>query len=170
MTEWSQNKLDRATVVWVTLTQMYGPRLTRDFGESVPEPWRSVIASLSDIQIQRGLRRLTASGSGSVPTLPQFSKACRDLGDDEGQTRPASTYLPSPDYDHFHRFGQKQFFKFIWTNDTTPEQLPKLIQRKNEIIDAARHDPEMQLGGDEVEQGKQLHEILFAAWRKVIAA
>lgn len=149
---------------------MYGNRLTRDFGDSVPDPWRSAIGTLSDSQVQRGLRRLTVAGSASTPTLPQFVKACRDLGDDEGQTRPASTYLPAPDYDHFHRFGQRQFFKFLWTHDTTPAQLPMLIQRKNEIIDAARHDPEMQLGGDEAEQGKQLHEILFSAWRKVIAA
>lgn len=149
---------------------MYGSRLTRDFGDSVPDPWRSAIKTLTDAQVQRGLRRLTAAGSGSTPTLPQFMKACRDFGDDEGQTRPASTYLPSPDYDHFHRFGQRQFFKFLWTHDTTPEQLPMLIQRKDEIIDAARHDPEMQPGGNEQEQGKQLHEILFSAWRKVIQA
>lgn len=148
---------------------MYGARLTRDFGDSVPDPWRSTIKTLSDAEIQRGLRRLTIAGSGSTPTLPQFVKACREFGDDEGQVRPASTYLPAPDYDHFHRFGQKQFFKFLLTHDTTPAQLPELIRRKNEIIDAARNDPEMQPGGNEEEQGAQLHEILFAAWEKVIA-
>jgi hypothetical protein len=83
--------------------------------------------------------------------------------------RAANTFEPVGNYDHFHRFGQRQMFKFLWTHDTTPAQLPRLIERKNEIIDAARNDPEMQLGGDEAEQGKQLHEILFAAWRKVIA-
>ena len=169
MTEWSQSRVDRATLVWATLTGMYGNRLTRDFGDSVPDPWRSAVQTLSDAQIQRGLRRLTAGGSGSTPTLPQFVKACRDFGDDEGQVRPASTYLPAPDYDHFHRFGQKQFYKFLLSHDTTPAQLPTLIERKNEIINAARNDPDMQPNGDEVEQGKQLHEILFAAWRKVIA-
>lgn len=85
--------------------------------------------------------------------------------------RAADTFEPpSKSYDHFHRFGQRQFFKFLMTHDTHPDQLSALIARKNEIMDAARHDPEMQLGGDEQEQGKQLHEILFAAWRKVIAA
>jgi len=82
--------------------------------------------------------------------------------------RAANTFEPGGNYDHFHRFGQRQMFKFLWTHDTMAAQLPELIRRKNEIIDAARHDPEMQLGGDEAEQGKQLHEILFAAWRKVL--
>lgn len=150
---------------------MYGNRLTRDFGDSVPDPWRSAISTLSDAQIQRGLRRLTAGGSGSTPTLPQFAKACRDQGDDEGQVRPASTQLPSPNYDHFHCFGQIQFFKFLKMHNVRNDQLPKLIARKNEIISAARHDPDMQAGDttEQAEQGKQLHEILFAAWRKAIA-
>lgn len=168
MTEWSQNNLDRATLVWATLTGMYGNRLTRDFGDSVPDPWRSAIKSLSDPQIQRGLRRLTAAGSASTPTLPQFVKSCRATGDDEGEVRPASTVLPAPNYDHFHCFGQLQLFKFIRLFEVSNDQLPTIIQRKNEIIDAARHDPDMH-GGDAREMGAQLHEILFSAWRKVIA-
>jgi hypothetical protein len=85
--------------------------------------------------------------------------------------RPANSFEPrSKEFDRYDCFGNIQFFKFLRVHDTTPEQLPMLLKRKAEIIEAARHDPDMQLGGDEVEQGKQLHEILFAAWRKVIAA
>lgn len=147
---------------------MYGNRLTRDFGDSVPDPWRSAIKTLSDSEVQRGLRRLTAGGSGSTPTLPQFVKACRTSGDAEGEMRPASTYLPSADYDHFHCFAQKQMFAFLKQHVVSNDLLPTLIQRKNEIIDAARHDPDIR-DGDEAEMGKQLHEILFGAWSKAIA-
>ncbi len=86
--------------------------------------------------------------------------------------RPADTFEPpDPTIDHFERVGNKQLFKFLWiTGGVTPGLLPRLIERKDEIIDAARNDPEMQLGGDELEQGRQLHEILFAAWRKVVAS
>lgn len=84
--------------------------------------------------------------------------------------RPANTFEPAQsDLDHFARFGNKQLFKFLWLfGGVIAERLPVLIKRKDEIIDAARNDPEMQSGGDEIEQGRQLHEILFAAWRKVI--
>lgn len=144
---------------------MYGNRLTRDFGDSVPDPWRRAINTLTDAQIARGLRRLTAAGSSSTPTQPQFVKACRAPGDDEGEVRPAATVLPAPNYDHFHCFGQIQFFKFLKLHNVRNDQLPRLIARKNEIIDAARHDPAMQ-SGDEAVLGKELHEILFSAWRK----
>ena len=90
--------------------------------------------------------------------------------------RPEETSHPAPstfdntkrDYDHFHCFGQKQMFKFLRLHDVRNDQLPALIARKNEIIDAARHDPDMQVGGDEEEQGRQLHEILFSAWQRVL--
>lgn len=112
------------------------------------------------LQIQEHAKRLRREGK------TRFTAA--DLRE---VPRAANTFeAPSKNYDHFHRFGQRQMFKFLWTHDTTPSQLPELIRRKNEIIEAARHDPDMQPGGNEEEQGKQLHEILFAAWRKVIAA
>jgi hypothetical protein len=85
--------------------------------------------------------------------------------------RPANSFEPrSKEFDRYDSFGNIQFFKFLRVHDTTPEQLPMLLKRKADIIEAARHDHEMQPGGDEEEQGKQLHEILFSAWRKVIAA
>lgn len=87
------------------------------------------------------------------------------------QMRPANTFEPfNSNLDHFARFGNLQFFKFLRLHDVTNDKLPALIKRKDEIVDAARHDPEMQPDGDKEEQGKQLHEILFAAWRKVLAA
>lgn len=88
------------------------------------------------------------------------------------QMRPANTFEPPANpVDHFAAFGNKQLFKFLWlSGGVSNEALTPLLKRKDEIIDAARHDPEMQLGGDEAEQGRQLHEILFSAWRKVVAA
>ncbi len=85
--------------------------------------------------------------------------------------RPAETFEPlNSSLDHFARFGNIQFFKFLRLHDVQNSQLVELIRRKDEIVDAARHDPEMQADGNQAEQGAQLHEILFAAWRKAIAA
>lgn len=91
------------------------------------------------------------------------------------QPKPfAGTYAPvESNLDHFDRIGNIQFLKFLRLYDTTPAQLQTLLQRKRDIIDAARNDPEMQLSDDEdksYEQGRELHEILFGAWRKVIGA
>jgi len=113
-------------------------------------------------------------------SLMQIQERCRNLRRDgttkftSAHLRPESkstgTYEPTRvDLDHFARFGNKQFFKFLLTHDTTPAQLPALLERKREIIDAARVDPEMQPGGDEEAQGRELHEILFTAWRQVIS-
>lgn len=92
-----------------------------------------------------------------------------DLKPDRPVPAPSTFEPPSQHYDHFHCFGQLQFFKFLRLHEVGNEQLSALIKRKNEIIDAARHDPDMQ-EGDEYELGKQLHEILFAAWRRVLAS
>lgn len=116
-------------------------------------------------------------------SLTQIQERCRTLRRD-GVTKFTSAHLrpearrpgtyeaPRPDMDHFERFGNLQLLKFLLTHDTTPEQLQPLLKRKREIIDVARQDPDMQLTDDEAkqrEQGGQLHEILFAAWERVIA-
>jgi hypothetical protein len=83
--------------------------------------------------------------------------------------RAANTYEPPrQDMDHFDRFANIQFFKFLRTHDVTNTQLASLLKRKSEIVAAARHDPTMQLGGNAEEQGAELHGILFAAWERVI--
>jgi hypothetical protein len=111
-------------------------------------------------QIQEHAKRLRAEGK------KQFTSA--DL---RPAVRSAGTFEPRrADIDHFEAFGNIQFFKFLRLYETTPAQLPVLLERKRDVIDAARHDPEMQLGGDAEAQGAELGEILFSAWRKVIGA
>lgn len=111
--------------------------------------------------------------------LHQVQERCRNLrregktkftsADLRPESKVASTFEPvRSDLDHFDRFANIQFFKFLRAYDTTPAQLPALLERKAEIVRAARVDPDMQPGGDEEQQGRELHEILFAAWRKVI--
>lgn len=114
--------------------------------------------SLPEIQTRAGrLRREGNQKFKSADLRPELKSV--------GTFEPRRT-----DLDHFDAFGNIQFWKFLRLYDTTPQQLPELLQRKREIIDAARNDPEMQLGGDEAAQGGELHEILFSAWRKVIGA
>jgi hypothetical protein len=113
---------------------MYGARLTRDFGASVPDPWRSAIKRLKDYELQRGLRRLAAAGSGSPPTLPQFMKACRQVGDDDGpaQTGPA---LPPASYDFVHTIGQKVLLAYLCDprNSVDDKMLAALVTEKNRL-------------------------------------
>jgi hypothetical protein len=73
-----------------------------------------------------------------------------------------------PKLDHFARFANIQLFKFMRAYDVQASHLPVLLRRRNEIVEAVRTDPDMQPGGDEAEQGKRFHEILFAAWRNAI--
>lgn len=111
-------------------------------------------------QIQERARNLRRDGN------QKFKSA--DL---RPEVRSAGTFEPArTDLDHFARFGNIKLWKFLLTHDTKPEQLQALIDRKNQIINVARHDPDLQPGGDEEAQGQELHEILFSAWEKVIAS
>jgi hypothetical protein len=159
MNEWSRSSLDRATLVWASLTGMYGTRLTRDFGESVPEPWRSAVNTLSDAQIQRGMRRLTATGSGSTPTLPQFVKACRASGDDEYTARPDTTCLPQPQITWQVRNGNMALLSFMMANDVPQDLVPKLVETKNKIVAGTADDDDT----------ADLSNVLRSAFAKVIA-
>lgn len=144
---------------------MYGPRFLRDYGNTAPPVWQSAIRTLTDAQIQRGMRRLAAAGSGSVPTLPVFVKACRQPGDDEGETRPASTYLPPPSYDDFHAFGQRCLFAFIRTQDRISDPtLKALVSVKNKLVNDFR-----EMHREDEVTAEQVREALMRAFEKVIA-
>lgn len=116
---------------------------------------------LADVQAEA--KRIRAEGKTKF-TSADFRPARRN----------APTFeAPPVEMDRFDRVANRQLFKFLRLYDTTPEQLPALLRRKREIVEAARVDPEMQWTDDpqrQLEQGRELHEILFSAWRKVIGA
>lgn len=117
---------------------MYGSRLTRDYGVSVPDVWRSAISSLRDHEIQRGLRRLAGSGGGSAPTLPQFMKACRQIGEEEGPS-PQANSLPPPNFDRFHAFGNRCLLTFLRRKGAAiDDSLAALVKQKNLLISQFR--------------------------------
>ena len=147
----------------MTLSGMYGTRLTRDFGESVPDPWASAIRTLNDHEIQRGLRRLANGGSGSTPTLPQFVKACRQIGEDHGPTTPrGAPALPTVRYDDLHTFGQKCLMKFLTDNGSATQQaLDRMIEEKNRIVGNFRL-----IQSEEVLEAAEVRERLFTAFRE----
>jgi hypothetical protein len=120
---------------------MYGTRHTRDFGESVPDVWKQAILGLKRHEIEKGLRRLTANGSGSPPTLPQFMKACKEVGDDNGTLRPMATAeLGEIDNrDTFDRFADHLFLNYLRReNGVAKELLPKLLVVKRQVTEDFR--------------------------------
>lgn len=147
--------------LWDRFAEMFGARFYDQFGSDPSPAWRDAVEELRADQIKSALTKIRNSGAQYPPALPEFIALARS----QRLPQPAE---PAPQYDHFHCFGQLQFFKFLRLHQVSNDQLPKLIQRKNEIIDAARNDPDMQ-EGDATEMGTQLHEILFAAWRKAVA-
>lgn len=88
----------RCSDLWQRLIGLFGAdAVRRKFGDSPPPEWVSVIASLDDFQLQRGMRRLVYSGKAHVPTLPEFVKLCRTVGiEDEGPSEPAGPALEDP--------------------------------------------------------------------------
>lgn len=147
--------------LWDRFADMFGARFYDQYGSDPSEAWRETVTELRADQIKSALTKIRNSGAQYPPSLPEFLALARSQ-------RAPQPKDESPRLDHFDAFGNIQFFKFLRLYDTTPAQLPALLERKREIIDAARYDPEMQLGGDAEAQGNELREILFAAWRKVI--
>lgn len=151
--------------LWDRFGEMFGARFYDQFGSEPSEAWVEAVGEVRADQIKSALTKIRNSGAQFPPSLPEFLALARSQRPPQAEERGSG-----PKLDHFARFGNIQFFKFLRMHDVQNSQLPALIKRKDEIIEAARLDPEMQLGGDKNEQGRQLHEILFAAWRKVIAA
>lgn len=152
--------------LWDRFAEMFGARFYDQYGSEPSEAWREAVTEIRPDQVKAALTKIRNSGAQYPPSLPEFLALARSQ-------RPPAPVGSGLQLDHFDRFGNIQFLKFLRLYDTTPAQLPALLQRKRDIIDAARNDPEMQLSEDEDkrrEQGAELHEILFRAWRKVIGA
>jgi hypothetical protein len=149
--------------LWDRFGEMFGARFYDQFGKDPSTSWKDAVKELRPDQVKAALTRVRNSGAQYPPGLPEFVAMAKCQ-------RIAQPEAPKPEYDHFHCFGQLQFFRFLQLHEVRNAELPALIRRKNEIIDAARHDPDMQPGGDEAEMGKQLHEILFDAWLRALAS
>lgn len=57
--------------------------LDRRYGLTPPDSWRDTFDRMPHVELQRGLRRLSFSGARHLPTLPEFVKLCRVVGDDQ---------------------------------------------------------------------------------------
>lgn len=62
----------------------------------MPDVWIAGVGSLSDYEVDRGLRRLMRSGKPHAPSLPEFLRLCREVANDDLDT-PALPALPAPD-------------------------------------------------------------------------
>lgn len=72
---------------------MFGAaRLERTFGAVPPREWVDMVGGLKDYELQRGVRRIMASGTDQIPTLPKFRRMCQEVAADDDA--PQSTPLP----------------------------------------------------------------------------
>ena len=70
--------------------------LERKFGKTPPPEWNVMLDRLKDFELDRGIRRLAYSGKQHVPSLPEFTKLCRMVGDDSVDEGPQRVALPAP--------------------------------------------------------------------------
>jgi hypothetical protein len=56
-----------------------------------------MMSRLKKLEIDRGVRRLAYSGAKGVPTLPDFTRLCRTIGNDEFDEGERPKSLPNPD-------------------------------------------------------------------------
>lgn len=141
---------------------MFGPRFLRDYGDRAPDVWAKAILGLKDRELQKGLSRLLKGGSGSVPTLPQFVKLCRTIGDDEGPA-PQHTALPPPSYHPIHAHAQQVMLSFLrHKGAASTEAMRAMVVEKNRLVGAYQD-----ICRDEPEASVEIRDKLWEAFGKV---
>lgn len=106
----------RATEIWRRLGGMFGAdAVTRKFGQTPPPEWQAMLSRLKDFEVDRGIRRLAYSGKSHVPSLPEFTKLCRMVADDDVDEGPRPPSLPAPEgkFDGWDVRGNDRFLKYI---------------------------------------------------------
>lgn len=90
----------KAQAIWQRLCGCFGAdAVERKFGPTPPPEWVAMIGRLKDHELERGMRRLVYSGAAAPPSLPQFVRLCRTVGDapdvDDGPRVPALPTKPA---------------------------------------------------------------------------
>lgn len=109
----------RANEIWKRFAGMFGAdALERKFGKSPPPEWTVMLSRLKEFEIDRGVRRLAYSGKQHVPSLPEFTKLCRMVADDDVDEGPQRIALPNPNKfegDQWDIVGNLRLLKHITT-------------------------------------------------------
>lgn len=64
---------------WDAMAGIYGKRIYSEYGEDMPDAWRTSVTQLSYAQAKYGLDQCTRSMDQFVPTLPQFMYRARSM-------------------------------------------------------------------------------------------
>jgi hypothetical protein len=89
---------ERVGALWRGFVGMFGGDVVRRrYGDTAPAEWEAMIGNLKDYELERGMRRLVYSGKTAPPSLPEFLRLCRTVGDADGVddvTRQARPGVP----------------------------------------------------------------------------
>lgn len=89
----------RTAELWQRMGGLFGAdALERKFGREIPTEWRGIVERMPIPELERGMRRLVYSGKAHVPTLPEFVKLCKAVGDDQefGGPKQSGPLLEGP--------------------------------------------------------------------------
>lgn len=134
--------------LWNRLAEMYGAEnLKRRYGPTPPLAWREVIDALPVHELTRAVRRLTHGGNPHLPTLPEFLKLAKAVGDDHEPVKPFNA-LPNPNnpgnWDAWVLTGNRHLMAEIYRNPrrfTVRNHIAIteiLVQAKNRWVETMR--------------------------------
>lgn len=102
--------------MWDRLLGLFGEALLRKFGAEPPQEWETALGYLNDAQVERGFRRFVFGWKGGPPSLPDFVRMCRAIGDDSMDEGPRPLVLPTPPantYDGWDLTGNNRFMNYV---------------------------------------------------------
>lgn len=139
---------------------MYGSQLARVYGESVPSVWARTIAGMDQYKLATGLRNLVNNGSGTVPSLPQFVKACHQTSHEGMERNHSPEKTITKEYHAIHAHAQKCLFAYLWNRDAASQSaLDEMIAIKNKIVSDM-----IAISKEEEITGTEIRKSLFARW------
>lgn len=145
------------------MCEMYGTKLTSNYGDVAPQMWKVTINGFKDHELARGLRKLMYKGSGTPPTLPQFVAACKYTDEEDQPIQTDKPLLEKPEYkEPVWSHAQKTMLAYLWKNTVPSEFIPEMTQIKNRMVEDFRRI----LSEDESLSGAEIRDALFSAWDK----
>ena len=66
--------------LWILMTEMYGHKWLKSFGEQDQGTWLRVLGNVTVEQMRRGIEIIANSGSEWPPSLPEFKAMCLGMG------------------------------------------------------------------------------------------
>ncbi len=120
---------ERNGKIWHSLVEIFGVRWVNSYGDKPGKIWCQLFDALNDEQIHQGIAHFANEDREHPPPMGNFKAVCLM------HTPTSLDALPEPDYDKWHKGGQKVMLRIVMARGGVSDKMrDKLIAEKNRIV------------------------------------